>query len=115
VRKTPIAGDREHTENTQMSFYDPLETRDPAEREEDLMDKLARQVAHAKETTTYYFQTLAGINPFECVIPRGAGETAADPQARSDRPAEAPSALRRAELAVAAQGQAGFRFARADL
>jgi phenylacetate-CoA ligase len=30
------------------------------------MDKLARQVAHAKETTSYYFQTLAGINPFEC-------------------------------------------------
>ena len=49
-----------------MSFYDPLETRDPAEREADLMDKLARQVAHAKETTSYYFHTLAGINPFEC-------------------------------------------------
>ena len=49
-----------------MSFYDPLETRDPDEREADLMDKLARQVAHAKETTHYYFQTLAGINPFEC-------------------------------------------------
>lgn len=49
-----------------MSFYDPLETRDPAEREADLMDKLARQVAHAKETTHYYFQALAGINPFEC-------------------------------------------------
>jgi len=49
-----------------MSFYDPLETRDPAEREADLMDKLARQVAHAKETTSHYFQTLAGINPFEC-------------------------------------------------
>jgi phenylacetate-CoA ligase len=49
-----------------MSFYDPLETRDPEEREADLMDKLARQVAHAKETTHYYFQALAGINPFEC-------------------------------------------------
>ncbi|PKO94449.1 MAG: AMP-dependent synthetase [Betaproteobacteria bacterium HGW-Betaproteobacteria-10] len=49
-----------------MSFYDPLETRDPDEREADLMDKLARQVAHAKETTHYYFQTLAGVNPFEC-------------------------------------------------
>ncbi len=34
-----------------MSYYDPLETRDPEEREADLMDKLARQVAHAKETT----------------------------------------------------------------
>ncbi|MBS1158376.1 MAG: phenylacetate--CoA ligase family protein [Proteobacteria bacterium] len=50
-----------------MSFYDPLETRDPDEREADLMDKLARQVAHAKETTHYYFQALAGINPFECI------------------------------------------------
>lgn len=50
-----------------MSYYDPLETRDPQEREEDLMDKLARQVAHAKETTQYYFHSLAGINPFECV------------------------------------------------
>jgi phenylacetate-CoA ligase len=49
-----------------MSFYDPLETRDPGEREADLMDKLARQVAHAKETTSYYFNALAGINPFEC-------------------------------------------------
>ena len=50
-----------------MSYYDPLETRDPGEREEDLMDKLARQVAHAKESTTYYFHALAGFNPFECV------------------------------------------------
>ena len=25
-----------------MSYYDPLETRDPAEREQDLMDKLVR-------------------------------------------------------------------------
>ncbi len=50
-----------------MSYYDPLETRDPDEREADLMDKLARQVAHAKETTTYYFQTLAGFNPYDCV------------------------------------------------
>lgn len=49
-----------------MSYYDPLETRDPDEREVDLMDQLARQVAHAKETTHYYFQTLAGINPFTC-------------------------------------------------
>ena len=49
-----------------MSFYDPLETRDPAEREADLMDRLARQVAHAKESTHYYFQSLAGINPYDC-------------------------------------------------
>jgi len=50
-----------------MSFYDPLETRDAEERERDLMDKLARQVAHAKETTTHYFHALAGINPFGVV------------------------------------------------
>ena len=31
------------------------------------MDKLARQVAHAKETSHYYFQSLAGFNPFHCV------------------------------------------------
>jgi phenylacetate-CoA ligase len=49
-----------------MSYYDPLETRDPDEREAELMDQLARQVAHAKETTSYYFRALAGINPFEC-------------------------------------------------
>lgn len=49
-----------------MSFYDPLETRDPEEREADLMDKLARQVEHAKATTSHYFSTLAGINPHEC-------------------------------------------------
>ena len=49
-----------------MSYYDPLETRDPEEREADLMDKLARQVAHAKEGTHHYFQLLAGINPFDC-------------------------------------------------
>ena len=47
-----------------MSYYDPLETRDPAEREQDLMDKLVRQVAHAKESTSYYFQHLAGVNPY---------------------------------------------------
>ncbi|MBS1189167.1 MAG: putative phenylacetate-CoA ligase [Rhodocyclaceae bacterium] len=50
-----------------MSYYDPLETRDPEERERDLMDKLARQVAHARETSAYYRQHLAGINPVEIV------------------------------------------------
>lgn len=47
-----------------MSYYDPLETRDPEEREQALMDRLVRQVAHAKETSSYYFHLLAGINPF---------------------------------------------------
>jgi len=59
-------GQPEKSEKFEMSYYDPLETRDPEEREADLMDKLARQVAHAKETTHYYFQTLAGVNPFDC-------------------------------------------------
>jgi hypothetical protein len=75
-----------------MSYYDPLETRDPEEREADLMDKLARQVAHAKETTHYYFQSLAGINP-SIARRGGAGQIAADPQARSDRTAEKDTAL----------------------
>lgn len=48
-----------------MSYYDPLETRDPEEREQDLLDKLVRQIAHAKESSSYYFQLLAGINPFD--------------------------------------------------
>jgi len=50
-----------------MSFYDPLETRDPEERERNLMDKLARQVAHAKKSTSYYSHRLAGIDPSEVV------------------------------------------------
>ncbi len=49
-----------------MSYYDPLETRDPEEREADLMGKLARQVAHAKARAPYYAQTLAGVNPAAC-------------------------------------------------
>ena len=49
-----------------MSYYDPLETRDPAERESDLMDKLARQVAHAQATSAYYAQALAGVEAQAC-------------------------------------------------
>lgn len=48
-----------------MSYYDPLETRDPEERELALLDKLARQVAHAKDSTAYYSGHLAGIDPRE--------------------------------------------------
>lgn len=50
-----------------MTYYDPLETREPAEREASLMDMLARQVAHAKETTPHYSQLLAEIDPARCV------------------------------------------------
>jgi phenylacetate-CoA ligase len=46
-----------------MSYYDPLETRDPEERERDLMDKLARQVAHARTSTPYYSRRLEGVDP----------------------------------------------------
>ena len=49
-----------------MSYYDSLETRDPAVREADLMDKLRRQLAHAKQASTYYAQVLAGIDPAAC-------------------------------------------------
>lgn len=49
-----------------MSFYDPLETRDPDEREADLMDRLARQVAHAQATAAHYSATLAGIDARAC-------------------------------------------------
>lgn len=49
-----------------MSYYDSLETRDPAVREADLMDKLRRQLAHAKQASTYYAHVLAGIDPAAC-------------------------------------------------
>jgi phenylacetate-CoA ligase len=49
-----------------MSFYDPLETRDPEVREADLMARLARQVAHARSGTAYYRQTLAGVEAAAC-------------------------------------------------
>ena len=49
-----------------MSYYDPLETRVPDEREADLMGRLARQVALAKERTPYYAEVLAGVEPAAC-------------------------------------------------
>lgn len=49
-----------------MSYYDPQETRDPAEREAHLTDRLARQVAHAKENSPYYARLLADVNPAAC-------------------------------------------------
>ncbi|HOI51880.1 MAG TPA: phenylacetate--CoA ligase family protein, partial [Azonexus sp.] len=49
-----------------MSYYDSLETRDPAVREADLMDKLRSQLAHAKQASTYYAHVLAGIDPVAC-------------------------------------------------
>lgn len=49
-----------------MSYYDPQETRDPAEREAHLTDRLARQVAHAKENSPHYARLLADVNPAAC-------------------------------------------------
>lgn len=46
-----------------MSYYDSLETRDPAQREQDLLAKLIRQLAHAKAKSSYYGQLLADIDP----------------------------------------------------
>jgi len=46
-----------------MDHYDALETRDPEQRERDLMVKLARQLAHAKEKSPYYRQLLADVDP----------------------------------------------------
>lgn len=46
-----------------MNYYDALETRDPEQREQDLMAKLARQLAHAKEKSPYYRQLLADVEP----------------------------------------------------
>jgi phenylacetate-CoA ligase len=46
-----------------MNHYDALETRDPEQREQDLMVKLARQLTHAKEKSPYYRQLLAEVDP----------------------------------------------------
>ena len=46
-----------------MSFYDSLETRDPAEREIYLMNQLPRIVAYAKERAPFYAQFFSGVNP----------------------------------------------------
>ena len=44
-------------------FYDTLETRDPAEREQDLIRKVSDQVSHAMANTTAYAEILAGADP----------------------------------------------------
>ena len=46
-----------------MSFFDALEARDPDERERVLMERLPAQVAFARDSTHYYAQLLAGIDP----------------------------------------------------
>ncbi len=46
-----------------MKYYDSLETRDPEERERSLMERLPRQVAHAKLHSPYFARLLAEVNP----------------------------------------------------
>ena len=43
-------------------YYDTLETRDPEDRERDLFTALARQLANARENSTYYAQSLADVD-----------------------------------------------------
>ncbi|MFQ3622008.1 MAG: AMP-binding protein [Acetobacteraceae bacterium] len=43
--------------------FDPLETRDPEERETALMAALSRQVAHAKANAPFYARALAEVDP----------------------------------------------------
>ena len=45
------------------SFFDALETRDPVQREAQLLQALPRQVAHAQTASTAYAQILAGVDP----------------------------------------------------
>ncbi|MDD2883745.1 MAG: AMP-binding protein [Dechloromonas sp.] len=49
-----------------MSFYDALETRDPVEREADLLQQLVQQIAHARLATPYYAESLAGVEAAAC-------------------------------------------------
>ena len=44
------------------SHYDALETRDPAERERALLERLPRILAHAREATPYYGAALKGLD-----------------------------------------------------
>ncbi|MBL8488663.1 MAG: AMP-binding protein [Rhodocyclaceae bacterium] len=43
--------------------FDALETRDPAERERDLMARLPGHVAHARANAPYYAEALAAVDP----------------------------------------------------
>ena len=46
-----------------MTFYDALETRDPAERERLLFERLPGQIAFARSKSPYYAEALAGVDP----------------------------------------------------
>jgi phenylacetate-CoA ligase len=45
------------------AFFDALETREPAQREAELMAALPRQVAHAQQSAPAYAQLLQGVDP----------------------------------------------------
>jgi len=46
-----------------MSHFDTRETRDPAEREHDLLARLPAQIAHAREHTAAFAKLLADVDP----------------------------------------------------
>lgn len=46
-----------------MTYYDAKETRDPAERERDLLARLPAQVAHAKTHAPAFAKLLEGVDP----------------------------------------------------
>ena len=47
-------------------FYDALETRDPAERERDLLAALPRQLMHAQAAAPAFAEILAGTRRIHC-------------------------------------------------
>jgi phenylacetate-CoA ligase len=46
-----------------MKHYDTRETRDPVDRERDLMARLSAQIAHAKASAPAFAKLLAGVDP----------------------------------------------------
>jgi len=46
-----------------MTYYDARETRDPAEREKELLARLPAQIAHAREHTAAFAKLLADVDP----------------------------------------------------
>ncbi len=49
--------------NSADEFYDDLEVRDPAQREEQLMAQLSAQLAHAKDKSPHYAGAFADLDP----------------------------------------------------
>ncbi len=46
-----------------MEYFDPLEVRDPAQRERELFAALPEHIAHAKARAPYFAKALAGVEP----------------------------------------------------